>query len=449
MVYVRYPGKIVATIDRKRRGIISETLWFPRYQSVRCLVMTEFICRLGTPSGEIVTKIVEAAGAADARMRLESEGFKVFAVSNSSEGLSSLLSLGGGNKKGKVKQADFLLFNQQFSALLRAGIPVLQAIGLLKTRSGSANLRAVLTDVEEKIKSGVPLSEAFEAQGLFPKIYTASILAGEKSGALDDVLSRFVTYLKRSVGVSRKLRGALAYPAFLLLAAVIMVGFLTLYIVPRMSDLFKSLASNRSLPSVTLAVLWFSNTIISNAFWLLPLIIIGGLALFVWLRTATGKLLLHKFLLKIPVAGKLIRNMTTAQLSRSLSTLLSGGITVPESWEIASQSINNLELRRRSQGVSALIREGRGFTEALEKANWLPELALDMIGIGERSGSLREMLDEVATFYDAESEVKLEQFTTLLEPMILMVMAAIVITILLAIYLPIIQMISAGPGGKK
>lgn len=410
--------------------------------------MTEYICRLGTPSGEIITRIVEATGAGEARLRLESEGYRVFAVSSSSEGLSSVLSLGG-SSKGKVKQADFLLFNQQFSALLRAGIPVLQAVELLKTRSASANLRAVLADVEEKIKSGVPLSEAFEAQGLFPKIYTASILAGEKSGALDDVLSRFVTYLKRSVGVSRKLRGALAYPAFLLLAAVIMVGFLTLYIVPRMSDLFKSLAANKTLPSVTLAVLWFSNAVINNAFWLFPLLAIVGIALFAWLRTASGKLLLHKFLLKIPVAGQLIRNMATAQLARSLSTLLSGGITVPESWEIASQSINNLELRRRSQGVSAMIREGRAFTEALEQANWLPELALDMIGIGERSGSLREMLDEVATFYDAEAEVRLEQFTTLLEPAILLVMAAIVITILLAIYLPIIQMISAGPGGAK
>ena len=410
--------------------------------------MTEFICRLGTPSGEVITRHIEATGAAEARSRFESEGFRVFAVSSTDEGLSSILSLGG-SKKGKVKQADFLLFNQQFSALLRAGIPVLQSIGLLKTRSGSANLRAVLTDVEEKIKSGVPLSEAFEAQGLFPKIYTASILAGEKSGALDDVLSRFVTYLKRSVGVSRKLRGALAYPAFLLLAALIMVGFLTLYIVPRMSDLFKSLSASKTLPTVTLVVLWFSNSIVNNFIWLFPLIAIISLGLFVWLRTNNGKLLLHKLLLRIPVAGQLIRNMTTAQLARSLSTLLSGGITVPESWEISSQSINNLELRRRSQGVSAMIREGRGFTEALQKANWVPDLALDMIGIGESSGSLREMLDEVATFYDAEAEVRLEQFTTLLEPMILMFMAAIVITILLAIYLPIIQMISSGPAGSK
>ncbi len=412
--------------------------------------MTEFICRLGTPSGEIVTRIVEATAAAEARSRLESEGFRVFAVSNSKEGLSAVLSMAGGGKKAKVKQADFLLFNQQLSALLRAGIPVLQAIGLLKTRSASANLRAVLVDVEDKIKSGVPLSEAFEAQGLFPRIYTASILAGEKSGALDDVLARFVVYLKRSVGVSRKLRGALAYPAFLLLAAVMMVAFLTLYIVPRMSDLFKSLSANRGLPTVTLIVLAFSNGVINNIFWLFPLLLILGLGIFIWLRTAGGKLLLHKVLLKVPIGGKLIRNMATAQLSRSLSTLLSGGITVPDAWDISSQSINNLELRRRSQGVLPMIREGRGFTEALTQANWVPDLALDMIGIGEKSGSLREMLDEVATFYDAEAEVRLEQFTTLLEPLILLCMAGIVVTILLAIYLPIIQMISSGPtSGRK
>jgi type IV pilus assembly protein PilC len=227
-----------------------------------------------------------------------------------------------------------------------------------------------------------------------------------------------------------------------------MVAFLSLYIVPRMSDLFKSLAANRTLPTVTLVVLWFSNGIVNNIVWLLPLALIIGLVLFVWLRTNSGRLLLHKLFLRIPIGGQLVRNMTTAQLARSLSTLLSGGITVPDSWEITSQAINNLELRRRSQGVLPMIREGRGFTESLEKANWVPELALDMIGIGENSGSLREMLDEVATFYDAEAEVRLEQFTTLLEPLILLFMAGIVVTILLAIYLPIIQMISAGPGGR-
>jgi len=411
--------------------------------------MAEFICRLGTPSGEIMTRIVEASAAGEAKTRLEGEGFRVFTVSSTEKGLSAVIPFGGA-KKNRVKAGDFLLFNQQLSALLRAGIPVLQSINLLKNRSASSTMRDVLADVENKIRSGVPLSEAFEAQGIFPKIYSASILAGEKSGALDDVLARYVEYLKRNVGVSRKLRGALAYPAFLLLAAAFMVAFLTLYIVPRMSDLFKGLSTSKGLPTVTVIVLAISNGITQNIFWLLPLVLVLIFALVIWLRTPGGRLILDKFLLRLPIAGALIKQMTTAQLARSLSTLLSGGITLPDSWDIASQAITNFELRRRSQSVLPMIREGRSFTESLENAHWLPELALDMIGIGEKSGSLREMLDEVANFYDAESEVRLEQLTTLLEPLILVFMAVIVITILLAIYLPIIQTISSGPfSGKR
>jgi type IV pilus assembly protein PilC len=409
--------------------------------------MAEFICRLGTPSGEIVTRVVEATAEAEARSRLEQDGYRIFDIKSADSGILSGFNLRAG--KRRIKQSDFLLFNQQLAALLKAGIPVLQSIGLLKSRSPSANLRAVLADVEEKIRNGVALSEAFEAQNIFPKIYTASILAGEKSGALDDVLRRYVEYLRRSVGVSRKIRGAMAYPAFLLSAAVLMIAFLTLYIVPRMSDLFRSLSANRTLPTITVAVLWISNTITANFFWLFPLLLFGGLALFIWLRTDTGKLALDRLFLKIPIAGQLIRQMATAHLARSLSTLISGGITVPEAWEIASQALNNTELRRRSQAVLPMIREGRGFTDSIRQAGWIPDLALDMIGIGERSGSLREMLDEVAAFYDAEAEVKLEQFTTLLEPVILIIMAAIVLVILLAIYLPIIETISAGPAAGR
>jgi type IV pilus assembly protein PilC len=411
--------------------------------------MAEFICRLGTPSGEIVTRVIEATAPAEAKTRLEGEGFRVFAVSSAERGLSAVLHTGG-HKKSRVKSGDFLLFNQQLSALLRAGIPVLQAIHLLKSRSQSTSLREVLGDVEEKIKSGVPLSDAFEAQGIFPKIYTASILAGERSGALDDVLARYVDYLRRSVGITRKLRSALAYPAFLLLAATFMVFFLTIYVVPRMSDLFKGLSANKGLPTITLFVMAISNFVASNFWWLLPMILILIFATYIWLRTPAGKLVFHAFLLRLPLAGNLIKQMTTAQLARSISTLLAGGITVPDAWDIASEAITNMELRRRSQAVLPMIREGRGFTEALNKAGWMPELALDMIGIGEKSGSLREMLDEVANFYDAETEVRLEQLTTLLEPIILVIMAGVVITILLAIYMPIIQSISSGPfGGKR
>ncbi len=411
--------------------------------------MAEFICRLGTPSGEIITRVVEATNGKVAKTQLEGEGYRVFNVSTTEKGLAAILPAGTTSSKGRVKPSDFLMFNQQLSALLRAGIPVLQAIGLLRQRSGSSSLKNILADVEEKIKSGVPLSEAFEMQGVFPKIYTASILAGERSGSLDEVLLRYVDFLKRNVGVSRKLRGALVYPAFLLLAAFGMVSFLSLYIIPRMSNLFQSLDSSQGLPTITLIVLSISKTVAANIWWLLPLLLVVGFMLYIWLRTASGKLVLDSFLLRLPLVGVLIKQITVAQLSRSLSTLISGGITIPDSWDISSQSITNLELRRLSQSVLPMIREGRSFTEALEKANWMPELGLDMIGIGENSGSLKEMLDEVANFYDAEAEVRLQQLTTLLEPLILILMAFVVVIILLAVYLPIIQAISAGPFGKR
>ncbi len=407
--------------------------------------MAEFICRLGTPAGEIVTRTIEAAAVSEVRSRLEREGFKVFTITPpKADGVSSLTRLGGAGGRARVKANDFLLFNQQLAALLRAGIPILQAISMLRRRATSVRLRVVLEEVEEAIRGGAALSQAFAAQGAtFPRIYTASILAGERSGALDEVLSRYVTYMRRSVGLRRKIRGALAYPTFLLLASLSMVIFLTVYVVPRMSDLFAGFGSD--LPTPTKIVLAISGWMTGNVFWFGPLVIVGSIAMIIWSRTPQGRLTIDKFMLKLPLVGSLLVQLSVAQAARSLATLLAGGITLVESWEIAAESITNLELRRRSAAILPLIREGQSFTESLETSKWMPELALDMVGIGERSGSLREMLDEVATFYDAEAEVRLEQLTTTLEPAILVVMGGIVVLILLAIYLPIIQSISKGP----
>jgi len=408
--------------------------------------MAEFICRLGTPAGEVVTRTVEAPGVNEARARLEREGFRVFNVTPpKTTGVTALTRFGGRGGQPKVKASDFLLFNQQLAALVRAGIPILQAISMLRKRAASARLRAVLGDVEDQIRGGSALSQAFASQGsIFPRIYTASILAGERSGALDEVLLRYVTYMRRNVALRRKIRGALAYPLFLLFASACMVTFLTVYVVPRMSDLFAGFGTE--LPTVTQIVLGLSKWLSSNVFWFGPLFIGGAIALFLWSRTEFGRLRVDSLLLKIPLAGNLVIQLSIAQATRSLATLLAGGITLVESWEIAAESITNRELRRRSSAILPMIREGRTFTESLEVANWVPMLAIDMIGIGERSGSLREMLDEVAVFYDAESEVRLEQLTTTLEPAILVVMGGIVVTILLAIYLPIIQSISSGAG---
>lgn len=408
--------------------------------------MAEFICRLGTPAGEVVTRTIEAAGVHEARARLEREGFRVFNVTPpKTGGVSALTRFGRSGAHPRVKANDFLLFNQQLAALFRAGIPILQAIAMLRKRAASSRLRNVLGEVEDQIRGGAALSQAFAAQGgIFPRIYTASILAGERSGALDEVLNRYVNYMRRNVALRRKIRGALAYPMFLLVASAGMVTFLTIYVVPRMSELFANFGNE--LPTVTQIVVGLSHWLASNIFWVAPLFIVGAVALGIWSRTPGGKLLISSLILKIPLAGGLAVQLSVAQATRSLATLLAGGITLVESWEIASESITNLELRRRSESILPMIREGRSFTESLEKAGWMPPLAIDMIGIGERSGSLREMLDEVAVFYDAESEVRLEQLTTTLEPAILIVMGGVVVTILLAIYLPIIQSISSGAG---
>jgi type IV pilus assembly protein PilC len=411
--------------------------------------MAEFVCRLGTPAGEIVTRTIEASAVHEARARLEREGFKVFNITPPKvEGVTSFTKISGGSARTKVKANDFLLFNQQLAALLRAGIPILQAITMLRRRATSVRLRAVLEAVEDAIRGGAALSQAFAAQGaIFPRIYTASILAGERSGALDEVLSRYVTYMRRSVALRRKIRGALAYPLFLLLASLSMVVFLIVYVVPKMSDLFAGFGGK--LPFVTQVVLTLSGWLTGNIFWLAPLLIVSAVGIGIWSRTPGGRLTIDRLKLKIPIAGKLLVQLSVAQATRSLATLLAGGITLVESWEIAAESITNLELRRRSSAILPMIREGQSFTESLESAGWLPALAIDMIGIGERSGSLREMLDEVATFYDAEGEVKLEQLTTTLEPAILVVMGGIVVVILLAIYLPIIESISGGPMIKR
>lgn len=404
--------------------------------------MAEFICRLGTPAGEIVTRTVEGLSMEELRLRLSKEGYSIFSVESAS-GASSLL--GKQKRNVKIKMDDFLLFNQQMAALIHAGLPVLQSIQMLRHRSPSAKLREVLGDVESRIKSGIALSEAFAAQGeTFPKIYIASILAGERSGNLDEILRRYVTYTKAMAVVRRKLRSALTYPCILLSAAVILIAVLTTYVIPQFSAIYENVGTQ--LPWITELVIGVSSAVRNNLLWLLPVILGSLFGLYSWRKTENGRRAMDRMILRIPIVGELVRQMTTAQFTRSLATLLAGGITLVEGFQIALASVTNRELLRNTEPALPQVREGKPFTESLAGAGWVPELALDMIGVGERSGSLREMLEEVSGFYDAETEVKLGQLTTFIEPAILISMGAIVITILMAIYLPLLTMM--GNAGK-
>lgn len=389
-----------------------------------------------------MTRTVEGLSMDELRLRLSNEGYSIFSVESAS-GATSLL--GKQKRNVKIKMDDFLLFNQQMAALIHAGLPVLQSIQMLRQRSPSVKLREVLGDVESRIKSGTALSEAFAAQGeTFPKIYIASILAGERSGNLDEILRRYVIYTKAMAAVRRKLRSALTYPCILLSASVILIAVLTTYVIPQFSLIYENVGTK--LPWITELVIGVSSTIRNNLLWLLPMLIGSLFGLYSWRKTENGRRAMDRMILRIPIVGELVRQMTTAQFTRSLATLLAGGITLVEGFQIAMASITNRELLRNTEPALPKVREGKPFTESLAGAGWVPELALDMIGVGERSGSLREMLEEVSGFYDAETEVKLGQLTTFIEPAILISMGAIVITILMAIYLPLLTMM--GNAGK-
>lgn len=376
------------------------------------------------------------------RLRLQQEGYSIFSVEAPG---GTGFSLGKSQRVIKVKLDDFLLFNQQMAALIHAGLPVLQSIQMLRHRSPSAGLRDVLGDVESRIKSGSALSEAFAAQGeTFPKIYIASILAGERSGSLDEILRRYVTYTKAMAAIRRKLRSALTYPIILLCASVILIAVLTTYVIPQFSSIYENVGTK--LPLITEVVIGLSSAVRNNLLWLIPVIAGTIFGLWSWRKTENGRRTLDRLILRIPIVGELVRQMTTAQFTRSLATLLAGGINLVEGFQIAMNSITNRELLRTTEPALPKVREGNAFTESLAEAGWVPELAIDMIGVGERSGSLREMLEEVAGFYDAETEVKLGQLTTFIEPAILITMGGVVVTILLAIYLPLLTMV--GNTGK-
>jgi len=402
--------------------------------------MAEYVCRLGTPTGEVVTRTIEATAERDLRSRLEREGFRIFSIASSGS-MNVRRAFGGEQRVRKIKTEDFLLFNQQLSALLRAGLPILQAIGILRKRVANEHLRLILEDVETKVRSGQALSKAFAAQGdAFPRIYIASIMAGERAGTLDDVLLRYVGYQKTITEARRKIKKSLAYPSVLVGASVILVMVLSTYVIPQFMKLYQGVGA-QELPTITIAVVSISGFISANLIWLIPSIIGALIFIFVWRRTPMGRLAIDRWILRTPVAGETVRQMTIAQFTRSLATLLAGGITLPESVEIASESITNRALRHMSAGVLIGIREGRPFTDSLEASGWVSELALDMIGVGERSGALREMLDEVANFYDSEIDVRLNTITTFIEPVILVFMGSLVMTILLAMYLPLFYMI--------
>jgi len=398
----------------------------------------EFRCRLASPSGEITEGVYVAESEARLRHELEEKGLFVLALQQ--KGAIAGLSLRLPQARA-VNTREFLVFNQELATLLKAGMPLVQSLDLLKRRVTNPTFRSVLEDVHEKVRSGTALSDAFASQGdLFPRVYTASLLAGERSGNLDAVLRRYVEYTKIIATVKRKSLSALVYPAILVSLALILVTIIILKVVPAFSDFYSSFGAQ--LPFVTRVIVRVSDFVRAQ-FLLLVAAIVGGVLLIVaWVRQPGQKARFDHVLLGLPMLGQVARKFATSQMARTLATLLGGGLPLVNALDIAAKSVGNRFMAGQLEIVSARVREGESFATALEARRAFPEVAVKMAEVGESTGALQDMLNTVADFYDEEISTAMERFVTLVEPILLVIMGMVIAGLLLALYMPLFQLSS-------
>jgi type IV pilus assembly protein PilC len=344
-------------------------------------------------------------------------------------------------QRRSINTREFLVFNQELATLLKAGMPLVQSLGLLKSRVTSQTFRRVLDDVHEKVRSGTALSDAFAAHGeLFPRVYGASLLAGERSGNLDAVLRRYVEYTKIIATVKRKTVSALVYPAILISLAVILVSIIVLKVVPAFSDFYSTFGAQ--LPLVTRIIVGISEFLRSQ--FVLVIVALGLTigAVVAWVRQPGQKARFDYLILKLPMLGQVAKKFATSQMARTLATLLGGGLPLVNALDIAAKSVGNQYMAAQLGIVSARVREGESFSKALEARRVFPEVAVKMAEVGESTGALQEMLNTVADFYDEEISTTMERFITLVEPVLLVFMGLVIAGLLLALYMPLFQLSS-------
>jgi type IV pilus assembly protein PilC len=398
----------------------------------------EFRCRLASPSGEITEGVYVAENESRLRHELEEKGLYVLSLQR--KGAVGGLSLSLPQRRG-INTREFLVFNQELATLLKAGMPLVQSLDLLKRRVTSPTFRLVLDDVHEKVRSGTALSDAFAAQGdLFPRVYTASLLAGERSGNLDAVLRRYVEYSKIIATVKRKTVSALVYPAILITLALALVSIIVLKVVPAFSDFYESFGAQ--LPLVTRIIVRVSNFARAQFVFILVVGFAGVIAVVAWIRQPGQQARFDRVLLGLPMLGQIARKFSTSQMARTLATLLGGGLPLVNSLDIAAKSIGNHYMAAQLDIVSARVREGESFARALEARGVFPEVAVKMAEVGESTGALQDMLNTVADFYDEEISTSMERFITLVEPVLLVVMGIVIAGLLLALYMPLFQLSS-------
>ena len=398
----------------------------------------EFRCRLGTTGGEILEGVYVADSEAHLRRELEEKG--LFILSLQRRGVLPAVGLSRGNRR-RIGRRELLVFNQELATLLKAGMPLVQSLDILRERVANPTFKAVLDEVYERVKAGSALSDAVGAHPeLFPPVYAASLMAGERAGNLDEVIRRYVAYEKVIGAVRRRTISALIYPAILATLMLILIGIIVLRVVPAFSEFYSQFG--RALPLSTRIVVGLSGAIVTNLGIIVAAVAGLGIALITWWKQPGQRARIDRMLLELPWAGETVRKFSTSQLARTLATLLGGGIPLVNALEIAGRSITNRFLAGELTEVGNRVREGESFAAAMLARGVFPDVAVKMVEVGESTGALQEMLNSLADFYDEEIETEVARFITLVEPLILVIMGVVIALVVLALYMPLFELSS-------
>jgi type IV pilus assembly protein PilC len=399
--------------------------------------MPEFQCRVASPTGDVFERSYVAADESELRRDLETQDLMILDVKRRNLLLHEIAKTF--RLKGSVSIREFLVFNQELSALVRAGLPILSSLDILLERRKNPTFKGALQDVRERVKSGESLSEAFAAQGdLFPPLYSASLASGERSGEMASVLQRYIAYTQRVLSIQRRVVSAMIYPAILLTLAVGLVLLMVFFIIPKFSLFLADF--NQELPLITQFL--FGTATFCQEHWqvILAVVVASVLGLAWWRRTEAGMLAVDRFKLRVPLVGAVTSNYAQNRFTRTLGTLQAGGIPLVTSLELAARAVGNAVFEKELLEVANKVREGRAMWESLEETGLLSDIAVQMIKVGESTGSLVEMLNDVSDFTDEEIDTQLTRLVSLVEPLMLVFMAVVVAIMLLSVYLPLIQL---------
>ena len=397
--------------------------------------MPEYVLKYADARGEIRQQTAEATSEQELRDRYTRQGFLVYSVRvRGAAGVASRVT----SRRSKLNLEKFIIFNQQFVTLVRAGLPILKALDLLADRLADPKLGPYIKSVRDEVRKGSLLSEAFRSEGIFPLIYVTTVMAGEKSGSLVEVLERYITYQKLALALRKKLLVSLMYPAVLLVLTLVLVIFLITYVVPNFAELYTSMSAK--LPAVTVLLITVGTQ--AKSYILLYLVGVAaiGTSIYLWARTPRGKDQIDQIKMHTPLFGQVWLKYQVAQFSRVLSTLLSGGIPLVQGLQTAADSLGTALLRKTLERAAQLVREGQSLSSSLVATKVFPPLSIDMIEVGESTGALPVMLSSVAEFYEEDVNTTMGAALSLVEPAIMIFMGIFVAFVLIALYLPIFSL---------